>query len=569
MSTCPTCQTAFDDGVLVCPSDGTNLGGGDPLIGRTLGDRYRVLTRIGEGGMGTVYRVEHVVLGKRMAVKVLRPEFSTDEDLVRRFQREAVAASRIGQENIVDVVDFGRTREGNLYFVMEELDGVSLASVLHGAGPLPFDRAARILAQVCRALGAAHGHGIVHRDLKPDNVIVVRHDDGTDLVKVVDFGISKSSGDGEDRLTRAGTIIGTPEYMAPEQGAAASVDHRADVYAFGILAYELLTGTVPFQGATAIAILIEHQTKPPEPPGRRRDGVPAALEQLILKCLEKRREARYQSMVEVAEQLSEVLALFGLPPVYDKTRTPPPLPVPPGFTVRFHTPVKSARGGTVSLEPLPAPSGRIAVPPEAAAQLDRRRRAGRRVAAGAVALAGLAVVAAWVSSRTSSDAAARAAVAATGPGLAVAPTPTAAPAPPPATAAATQAPAAPPSAVLEPPPAQPRLQVTVRTVPSGADVFQGALLVGRTPWTVSLVRGEELELRLAKEGFQPATRKLAADAGDVEVTLLRPAKLAAQAKPAALVARKPADPRGPEVEPERRTEENPYGKIDDLKPDPF
>jgi serine/threonine-protein kinase len=568
MSTCPTCQTAFDDGVLVCPSDGTNLGGGDPLIGRTLGDRYRVLARIGEGGMGTVYRVEHVVLGKRMAVKVLRPEFSTDEDLVRRFQREAVAASRIGQENIVDVVDFGRTREGNLYFVMEELDGVSLASVLHAAGPLPFDRAARILAQVCRALGAAHGHGIVHRDLKPDNVIVVRHDDGTDLVKVVDFGISKSAGDGEDRLTRAGTIIGTPEYMAPEQGAAASVDHRADVYAFGILAYELITGTVPFQGATAIAILIEHQTKPPEPPGRRRDGVPAALEQLILKCMEKRREARYQSMVEVAEQLSEVLALFGLPPVYDKTRTPPPLPVPPGFTVRFHTPVKSARGGTVAIEPLPAPSGQIAVPPEAAAQLDRRRRAGRRVAAGAVVLAALAVVAAWVSFGPASERGGLGASSRGAQPASAAPSPPLAPGQPqPAAPALAATPT--PTAVVEPPPPQPRLQVTVRTVPPGADVLQGTLRVGRTPWTPSLARGEEVEVRLVKEGFEPAVRRVSADAGDLEVTLLRPPKLAAQARPKAPAARKPAGASGPEVEPERRTDENPYGKIDDLKPDPF
>src|SRR5512143_942715 len=208
MSLCPTCQTRLDADARVCPVDGTPVGPADPLIGRVLGDRYRVLALIGEGGMGTVYRVEHVVLGKRMAVKVLRAEYSGDEDLVRRFQREAAAASRIGQENIVDVTDFGRTREGNLYFVMEELDGRSLAAVLHRDGPLPFDRAARILGQVCRALAAAHAPGIVHRDLKPDNVLVMRGEDGQDFVKVVDFGISKSPGDGGDRITRAGTIIG-------------------------------------------------------------------------------------------------------------------------------------------------------------------------------------------------------------------------------------------------------------------------------------------------------------------------------------------------------------------------
>src|SRR5512143_629558 len=250
MSLCPTCQTRLDADARVCPFEGVGHAAKDPLIGRVLGERYRVLAQIGEGGMGTVYRVEHVVLGRRMAVKVLRPEYSTDDDLVRRFQREAVAASRIGQENIVDVTDFGRTREGNLYFVMEELEGRSLATVIQGEGPVPYERAALILAQVCRALAAAHAYGSVHRDLKPDHVLAMRRADGSDFVKVVDFGISKSPGEGEERLTRAGTIIGTPEYMSPEQGAAASIDHRADVYAFGILAYEVLTGTVPFQGET-------------------------------------------------------------------------------------------------------------------------------------------------------------------------------------------------------------------------------------------------------------------------------------------------------------------------------
>src|SRR5919205_3848682 len=164
----------------------------DPMLGRVLGERYRLIARIGEGGMGTVYRAEHVVLKKRMAVKILRHHLSRDEDLVRRFQQEAIAASAIGQENIVAVTDFGRTPEGSVYFVMEELDGPSLAGLLADTGPLPVERAVQLLAQVCRALAAAHANGIVHRDLKPDNVIVVRREDGTDFVKVVDFGVSKT-----------------------------------------------------------------------------------------------------------------------------------------------------------------------------------------------------------------------------------------------------------------------------------------------------------------------------------------------------------------------------------------
>src|SRR5512140_3110186 len=150
MRTCPTCRTSCDETLETCPVDGTPLSDSDPLLGQVLGDRYRLIARIGAGGMGTVYRAEHVVLGKRMAVKVLRPELSRDEDLVRRFQQEAIAASQIGQENIVDVTDFGRTPQGALYYVMEELEGASLAALVE-AGPLPIPRAAALLAQICRA----------------------------------------------------------------------------------------------------------------------------------------------------------------------------------------------------------------------------------------------------------------------------------------------------------------------------------------------------------------------------------------------------------------------------------
>jgi serine/threonine-protein kinase len=373
MTTCATCGTECDDGAAACPADGTPLAP-DPLLGRVVDERYRLLARIGQGGMGTVYRAEHVLLRKRVAVKVLRRELSLDDDLVRRFQQEAIAASQIGQENIVDVTDFGRTPDGALYFVMEELEGQSLAALLRTAGPLPVARAALVLAQVCRALAAAHGRGIVHRDLKPDNVIITRRDDGSDFVKVVDFGISKNgAGPERGRITRAGTIIGTPEYMAPEQGAAATVDHRADVYAFGVLAYELVTGSLPFHGESAIATLLEHQVKPPEPPSRRRPGLLPELEALILRALEKRPAARQQSMAEVAADLTRVLSALGLPPVYERAPTPPPGHGPlAGLTERFEAGAPPARrhstgrGATLALEaplrapPPPRPSRRLA-----------------------------------------------------------------------------------------------------------------------------------------------------------------------------------------------------------------
>jgi eukaryotic-like serine/threonine-protein kinase len=315
MTFCPTCRTQCEEGAPICPLDGTVLAPRD-MIGQVLGERYRILERIGEGGMGTVYLCEHVALGRKMAVKLLRPEFCSDEEQVRRFQQEAQAASLIGHEHIVDVIDFGRTAEGSLYFVMEALEGESLAALLRRERLVPPRRALPILGQICQALAAAHARGIVHRDLKPDNVFLIHRDSDDDFVKVLDFGISKHGAAPENlRITRAGSIIGTPEYMAPEQAAAAAVDHRCDIYAFGVLAYEMMTGSRPFQGETALATLIKHQSEPPERPSRRNPGLPPAVERLILRALVKRPEGRQQSMAEVAADLSAALKAVGLRPL--------------------------------------------------------------------------------------------------------------------------------------------------------------------------------------------------------------------------------------------------------------
>jgi serine/threonine-protein kinase len=270
----------------------------DRTVGRVLGGRYRVLSRLGEGGMGTVYLCEHAVLGRRYAVKVLRPDLAGDAELAERFRNEAIAASRIGGENVVDVLDFDAEADGAIYYVMEALEGRSLGAVIGEDGPLDVSRALALLAQLCRALGAAHARGVVHRDVKPDNVFVVRGEDGAERVKVIDFGISQVSpelGRG-GRLTRAGAVIGTPEYMAPEQAAGDEVDHRADVYALGVLAYELLTGTLPIVATTPIATLVAHQTRTPEAPGRRRPGIPPEVDALVMSMLAKRPGDRPASM---------------------------------------------------------------------------------------------------------------------------------------------------------------------------------------------------------------------------------------------------------------------------------
>jgi serine/threonine protein kinase len=328
MLSCPTCQRSVDASATVCPFDGTELGG---PIGRLLGDRYRILSRLGSGAMGDVYLAEHELLRKKMAVKVLKKELCRSDDLVRRFQQEAIAASRIGQENIVSITDFGRTDDGSLYFVMEALNnGHNLNSLLSAAQPMPVERSVPILIQLSRALGAAHAQGIVHRDLKADNVMVVPRDDGSDLVKVLDFGISKMSGNQDanaSRATQVGTVIGTPAYMAPEQARGDAIDHRADIYSFGVLAYELSTGTVPFEASTITGVLMKHISEPPQPPSARQPGVaiPAKLESLILRALEKDPARRPQSMEAVREELIAIAQTLGVGPRF----TPSPIPLTP------------------------------------------------------------------------------------------------------------------------------------------------------------------------------------------------------------------------------------------------
>jgi tRNA A-37 threonylcarbamoyl transferase component Bud32 len=530
----------------LCPVDGTSLPASSGLIGLILGDRYRLLSLIGEGGMGTVYLAEHVALGKRVAVKVLRPEYSRDDELVRRFEQEARAASQIGHENIVDVVDFGRTPGGSLYFAMEALEGESLARLIQRQGALPVGRALLVLAQICRALGAAHARGVVHRDLKPENVHLVRRDDGADLVKVLDFGISKTHGvpDG-GRITRAGSIIGTPEYMAPEQAMAAAVDHRCDVYAFGVLAYEMLTGTLPFQGETPLATLLKHQSEPPEPPSRRRPDLPPETEAMVLRALVKRPEGRQQDMGEVAADLSRALSAIGLGPLATPVLGIPTPAAAGGGTARFPSLRRpSTRGETVALEPEYVAAAPLLTASASQAEAARRSavtppptfdRALRRPRA--VLLGGtLAVALAAVGVGTGMVPVGRSRPAQSAPVQDPTSTPAAAP-----TSATPPAPS--------PAPSLPHLVVTLRSVPPGAEVFHGGDRVGATPVQVELEPGGEAEYRFARSGYLSLARLVHASDGEVEVRLE--------------AARRPRQPRGPDHE------QDPYGKVDDLKPDPF
>ncbi len=279
----------------------------DPLIGRTLDGRYRIEAVLGEGGMGLVYRARHAMLNKPLAIKVLKPEVSKDTEVMQRFQQEAQSASAIGSQHIIDISDFGALPDGSTYFVMEFLDGTSLTKAIENERPMRTERVIRVAKQICDALGAAHERSIVHRDMKPDNIYLVKRGNDVDFVKVLDFGIAKVGG-ASSKLTKAGQVFGTPHYMSPEQCAGANVDQRTDIYALGVILYEMASGRVPFDADNLMGILTKHMYEKPIPPHELPPpiDVPPGLEAVIMKCLEKSTDVRYQSMAEVKADLEAI-----------------------------------------------------------------------------------------------------------------------------------------------------------------------------------------------------------------------------------------------------------------------
>jgi serine/threonine protein kinase len=277
----------------------------DPLLGLVLSERYRILSKLGEGGMGVVYLAEHVVIEKKVALKVLFPDLTRRADLVQRFIQEAKSASRIGHENVIDITDFGQSPEGYVFIAMEYLSGHDLGEVLKASGPMPWSRAQPLVLQMVKALRAAHERGIVHRDMKPENIFITPRDDGREFVKVLDFGIAKVMGLDEDapRLTRTGMIFGTPEYMSPEQAQGQQVDHRVDIYAVGCIMYQILTGKVPFEAETFMGILSKHMMEAPVPPRALNATIDPGVEAIILKAMEKDPAKRFQSMRELVGAL--------------------------------------------------------------------------------------------------------------------------------------------------------------------------------------------------------------------------------------------------------------------------
>jgi hypothetical protein len=269
----------------------------DPLIGRVVSDRYRIIRKLGEGGIGGVYYAEHLLVNRKVALKVLLPD-ATSPEMVDLFLEEARTVARIGHENVIDIFYGGRSPDGFVFLAMEYLEGVDLGHVLRTEGSLRWDRARKILLQITGALGAVHQHGIVHRDIKPENVFLIERGGQRDFVKLLDFGVAKVAVGSAIRDTDQGRVSGTPEYMAPEQAQAGRVDKRADVYALGCVMYHMITGAPPFRAPSILQVLGKHVGEAPMLPSLRRPDltISAEMDALVMRALEKDPAARWPDM---------------------------------------------------------------------------------------------------------------------------------------------------------------------------------------------------------------------------------------------------------------------------------
>jgi eukaryotic-like serine/threonine-protein kinase len=407
--------------------------GSDARVGTTLADRYRIDALIGEGGMGRVYAAEHVLMRKRLAIKVLHRELTTMTEVVARFEREAMAAANIEHPNVAAATDFGKLPDGAVFLVLEYVQGKSLRDEI-ATGPIAPERALHIARQIAAGLGSAHALDIVHRDLKPENVMLVEKGGDPDFVKVLDFGIAKvpigevphpSDTPAHTPITKAGMVFGTPEYMAPEQALGQTVDGRADLYALGVILYEMLSGSRPFSSQSQVGILGQQLSKSPPKISDRAPGiiVPPAVEAVAMRLLQREASDRYQSAAEVVEVINRLLApipgrgiyRFTLPEgspsqpppseemlalreaitvnTAPKRADPTPMPVVPGSLPDIEPPLGRLAGSSALDEKLAALRGKL----PAALQNAVKNVPSRLLFGGTAALLGLLLVVVVVS----------------------------------------------------------------------------------------------------------------------------------------------------------------------------
>ena len=311
MKYCPICERKYPDDVSACKHDGVTLKttavAEDPLLGKTIRGKYRIVKKLGAGGMGAVYLAEQLSIGRKVALKVLQREFAMNDEFIKRFHQEARLAASLNHRHVITIHDFDQTDDGSLFIAMEYVEGQNLKSIIQ-QGPLKLARALRFAVQIAEGLSAAHRAGVIHRDIKPENIMILQV---LEEVRLMDFGISRLR-DTETlaRLTRPGMIMGTPAYMAPEQIEGHEVDEKSDIYAFGVVLYEMLSGETPFKAPTPTALLMKHINELPVPLRQLRADVPGGVERLVMQTLEKQPERRQSTMEEIAIEVLRIERAF-------------------------------------------------------------------------------------------------------------------------------------------------------------------------------------------------------------------------------------------------------------------
>jgi hypothetical protein len=317
MKYCDSCRSNYPNDFTTCPKDQAVLRFSSELsVGMVIRDKYQIMRRIGAGGMATVYEAKHLAFTEIRALTVVNSRLAEDEAFLKRFRAEAIVTRKLQHPNAVRVDDFDTTEDGRPYIVMEYVEGKDLRHAIEEAGPFSIPRTLNIGKQIASALAEAHSLGITHRDIKPDNILLILKPDGTDMVKVLDFGIAKIR-DASDMgtgytTTKTGVVVGTPQYMSPEQAMGKSgeaIDGRSDIYSLGCALYEMLTGQLPFESETPVGLLIHHIQTTPVPPHQRapQQHIPYALSMVLMKAMEKEKDHRYQSAEEMIEALDQAL----------------------------------------------------------------------------------------------------------------------------------------------------------------------------------------------------------------------------------------------------------------------
>jgi eukaryotic-like serine/threonine-protein kinase len=505
MPICPVCRENFPDGMSTCPADGQPLLPDDVAMmnadlaeGQMVGE-YRIEHKLGEGGFGSVYRAVHPLIGKAAAIKVLNRQFSANPEIVSRFIAEARAVNQIRHRHIIDIFSFGKLDDGRQYYVMELLEGMTLDAYIKQQGRLSPEQAIAILQKLARALDAAHATGIAHRDLKPENIFLAFDDEGAPFPKLLDFGIAKLLGDSAGgHKTRTGAPIGTPYYMSPEQCRGKNVDHRTDIYSFGAVVHEMLTGRQPFDGEDVMDLMMKQLSQAPPRVSSVCSALPKDLDGPVLQMLEKDPAKRPPTLVAATDALADAArrAGFAVPSTGSRPAAAAAMPAGSMAAGGHRTP------GAITPEPMRGLADARTVPLESAATTlltaeSASKRASGRLGiaigvAGALVVLGVGALVVLRPAKNQAPPVEATQPPATMPPVAVSHTagaPAAVPAPPQVAAVSTVA-------------------LTIQSTPKGVEVYRDKEKLGVTPGPFVMTKGEKVKLTFRAPGFVPEDREI-------------------------------------------------------------